>query len=213
MKKITKGVVLAGALLVCGGGGVYASSIIHVTPKAPKAISSPTALAPVTITTNPSVHVVSTETQHWSLSQAEQALSRASDPGLPPIVGTVDGKPITSKEMAQMEVIMIHRQGHGTIGSSTLRTQAFVAIETQYLEEIQAQRLGLLPPRSVAQQQVITRGLPNTPQEISLVQLSDGAQALVDHVLGPHGQSESPVWRHYVQQLLNKATVVRYVKF
>ncbi len=213
MKKITKGVVLAGALLVCGGGGVYASSIIHVTPKAPKAISSPTALAPVTITTNPSVHVVSTETQHWSLSQAEQALSRASDPGLPPIVGTVDGKPITSKEMAQMEVIMIHRQGHGTIGSSTLRAQAFIAIETQYLEDIQAQRLGLLPPRSVAQQQVIARGLPDTPQEINLVQLSDGAQALTHHVLGTNEAFGSPIWQHYVQQLLNKATVVRYVKF
>jgi len=211
MLKVTKGVLLAGALLIVGGGGVYASSIIHVTPKAPESIPSPAASVPVT--TNPSVHVVSTETQHWSLSQAEQALAHASDPGLPPIVGIVDGRPITSKEMAQMEVIMIHRQGHGTIGSSTLRAQAFIAIETQYLEDIQAQRLGLLPPRSVAQQQVIARGLPNTPQEIHLVQLSDGAQALTHHVLDAHGQTGSHVWQQYLQQLLNKATVVRYIKF
>ena len=210
MLKVTKGLLLVSGLLILCGGGVYIS-IAHLTPTTPEAISPPKTSVPVV--TNPSVHVVSTEAQHWSLSQAEQALAHASDPGLPPIVGIVDGRPITSKEMAQMEVIMIHRQGHGTIGSSTLRAQAFVAIETQYLEDIQAQRLGLLPPRSVAQQQVIARGLPNTPQEIHLVQLSDGAQALTHHVLDAHGQTGSHVWQQYLQQLLNKATVVRYIKF
>lgn len=211
-RQVKSAIVGVASVVVFGSAGVYAASIVHIGSSLSATTSPATPSSPPAFTTsNSAVHTFSTESQHWTIAQAQQALKNASDPGLPAVVGSVNGELITNKEFAQMEVIIIHRQGSGTVGSATVRQQAFLAITSQYVEQQEATTLGLIPSPQTAEAQIAAQGLSNTPQEVHLVQLNEGIQALYHHVVGLHNPHAAKSWNHYLQLLRKQAHVINYL--
>jgi hypothetical protein len=145
-----------------------------------------------------------------SQAQADAMLANASDPGLPSVVGSVNGWPIYGKELAQMEAIIASTTPNAVIGSPALRTEAFQAIAQQYVAEQTAQADGLYPSTAQALSEAQAEGLPTTASSLSHIQARDGMFALREQVLPANELNDATAWDNYLNQLLAKATVVEY---
>lgn len=152
--------------------------------------------------------VTSTLPIHSSLAQLNAQIADAADPGLPSVVGSVNGEPITGKQVAQMEMALAGFTDTG-MGSASLRTQAFDSIVQQYVMAQVAQKQGLYPAMSQVKQQALSNGLPTTTQELVALQAADGSEALRAQYLKGKGlgPNDYGVWDGELQTLVHQANV------
>ncbi len=144
-------------------------------------------------------------------AQANAKMVAATDPGLPRIVGYVNGEKVTAKVMAEAEMFLSGFTGRG-MGSAALRKRAFEALVQQFVPQQVAKAQGFFPPLSTVKSEAVARGLPTTKGELLALQATEGVNAMRVHYTKAHGDEES-AWEQYVASLIRAAHVKILAKF
>ncbi len=147
------------------------------------------------------------------LTPAQQGarMAAATDPGLPRMVGHVDGATVTAKAMAEMEMFLSGFTGRG-MGSRVLRQRAFDALVQQFVPEQVAKAQGFYPPLRAVRREAVAKGLPTTRRELLALQATQGVNAMRVHYTKAHGGEES-AWEQYVRSLIRSARIKLLAKF
>lgn len=214
--------IAALAVLTAGAFGVAEGSTQTTPQQVALAFSVPGASV---IAAGPTQHHESLTT-----SQILKGIASVSDPGLPAIVGSVDGVAIRRKLLAKAEYGIWSNTG-AEIGTTAIRSQAFDELVVQQLELEAARSLDLLPSMAVARKQAIARRLPLTMTELRAIREEDGISALAHKIMAAAqgesatgaatiGQGSNPItgsgtsaWNAYVTSLVTHANVQVYAKF
>lgn len=138
-------------------------------------------------------------------TQAARVLADAHDPGLPTTVAKVNGWVVSGKEIAQMEVVLA--KPGTSIGSSTLRREAFQAILAQYVQIQAAVKLGLLPSMSWTRGQAKSQGIPPTAQNLLAIRDTAAMTLYRGRVLGPQSANNSQAMQPHILALIHQANI------
>ena len=132
-------------------------------------------------------------------------LAHASDPGLPKIVGSVNGSPISARAVAQVEASLVYANPREKMGTPALRRQAFQILEQQVVTGEAARAKGLYPTLAVATREARALGDPTTPSSVHAVQTALAVVALRQQITDLRGQNG---WTRYVAGLTAHARIV-----
>jgi hypothetical protein len=195
-KAFAKG-ILAVVALVCIGGG---ASVAMASAGSSAGTTTVQTQSPAPIQLTP--------------AQMNAKIAAASDPGLPSVVGSVNGVPIAGPELAQMEMILSDFTGAG-MGSTSLRQQAFNAIVQQYVQAQAAQAQGFFPSMADVAKQAQTAGLPTSKGQLDALQALDGTAAMRVQYLKAQGlgPNDYAAWSAHVASMASQAQVVLNAKF